>query len=86
MQKWEYAVLVINPNREGMSLTLPGKETEKAPDDLPMVLNDLGDIGFELITSIVTTTNGTTTAEQMVFKRPILVETEPAISLGGHSS
>ena len=70
MQKWEYAVLVINPNREGTNLTLPGKETARVPEDLPELLNSLGEEGFEVATSTIIVSQGTTTAERIVFKRP----------------
>jgi hypothetical protein len=69
-QLWEYAVLVVNMGLNEMHLNLGGKEPERIDVDLPFFLNRLGADGWELVSNAMTTSNGSTTAERLIFKRP----------------
>ncbi len=69
MQKWEYRTFLMDPGARQMVPNQPTPGTEKAgaPGDLPSVLNQLGEDGWELCGVVGQGERGSL----MIFKRPM---------------
>ena len=69
MQKWEYRTVTMDRDARQIVVSQPTPGTEKAgtPGDLPSVLNQLGEDGWELCGVVSQGERGSL----MIFKRPM---------------